>query len=146
MALFDLLAAPHSPFRTGTRGRCARCGEGHLFSGLLKLAPQCEKCGLAYSFADPADGPAFFVMSITSFFSVAVMFMLQVTFQMPEWLLLLVTTVLITGLSLALLRPIKGWLVNSQYFYKAGEGVLAQPVSTAPCGCANCKLLYARKR
>src|SRR5687768_14574605 len=45
-----------------TRSKCPRCGKGKLFDGFLKLAPRCEVCGLDYSFADTADGPAFFAM------------------------------------------------------------------------------------
>lgn len=135
---------PHSPAYTGVRGRCPRCGEGHLFSGLLKLAPRCEVCGLDYSFADPADGPAFFVMSVTSFLSVAIMFVVQALAPLPDWALLALVGVLITALSIAMLVPVKGWLVNSQYFYKVGEGVLAEPVSTAPCQCEDCRRRYAK--
>ena len=28
-----------APIPTGLRGRCPRCGEGHLFKGFLTLAP-----------------------------------------------------------------------------------------------------------
>ena len=52
---------------TGLRCRCPRCGEGKLFAGFLALRPRCEACGLDYGFADPADGPAFFVMMTTAF-------------------------------------------------------------------------------
>jgi uncharacterized protein (DUF983 family) len=138
-----------SPIITGIRGRCPRCGQGKLFTSLLTLAPCCDECGLDYGFADPADGPAFFVMSITSFVSVAVMYVLQVKVPMPDWLLFAVTAALIVAMSIALLVPFKGWLVNAQYFNKAGEGVLAEPVSSAPCQCANCVALSekrARKR
>ena len=51
------------PVQTGIRGLCPRCGKGRLFAGFLKLAPGCEVCGLSYDFADPADGPAFFVIT-----------------------------------------------------------------------------------
>src|SRR5699024_7895950 len=50
------------PVQTGIRGRCPRCGEGRLFDGFLKLRDGCDRCGLSYAFADPADGPAFFVI------------------------------------------------------------------------------------
>ena len=53
-----------NPMKTGILGRCPRCQQGHLFNGFLKLAPSCEVCELDYSFADPADGPAFFAMTI----------------------------------------------------------------------------------
>ena len=62
---------PLPPMQTGIRGRCPRCGQGHLFKGFLTLAPQCEACGLDYSFADPADGPAFFVICFACVPSVA---------------------------------------------------------------------------
>ncbi len=47
----------------GLRGRCAWCGEGRLLDGFLTLKPRCEIRRLDTSFADPADGPAFFVMT-----------------------------------------------------------------------------------
>lgn len=135
---------PGSPLYTGVRGRCPRCGEGKLFKSLLTLAGGCDKCGLDYGFADPADGPAFFTMSVTGFLAVALLFVLQVVTNWPIWLLLVLFAVAITGLSIAMLVPIKGWLVNSQYFYKAGEGALAAPVSSEPCQCASCKERYGR--
>ena len=60
-------AARHSIWRVGLQGRCPRCGEGRLFDGFLKIALRCNVCGLDYSFADPADGPAFFVMMTMAF-------------------------------------------------------------------------------
>ena len=58
----------------GMRCRCPRCGRGKLFQGFLTLAPSCESCGLSYAFADPADGPAFFVMSGVGILVVAYVF------------------------------------------------------------------------
>ena len=55
------------PVLIGLRCRCPRCEEGPLFEGYLKIRSRCEVCGLDFSFADPADGPAFFVMSAVSF-------------------------------------------------------------------------------
>ncbi len=134
-----------SPLRTGILGRCPRCTEGKLFAGILKLAPRCEQCGLDFSFADPADGPAFFTMSVTSFVAVAIAFILQTVTPMPTWALLALVTALTLALSLAMLRPLKGWLVNAQYYYKAGEGVLAEPVVNSACQCEDCKRRYAKK-
>ena len=54
---------PLSPLKTGVRCRCPRCGVGPLFQGYLTIRKECTNCGLDYGFADPADGPAFFVMS-----------------------------------------------------------------------------------
>ncbi|MEL6436661.1 MAG: DUF983 domain-containing protein, partial [Pseudomonadota bacterium] len=59
-----------SPFETGFRGKCPRCGSGDLYDGFLSVKPSCAACGLDYSFADAGDGPAFFVMSFASLFAV----------------------------------------------------------------------------
>ncbi|MGE3302883.1 MAG: DUF983 domain-containing protein [Hyphomonadaceae bacterium] len=145
--MIDLpFSEPLSPMRTGVRGRCPRCGEGKLFRSFLRLAPACEACGLDFGFADPADGPAFFVMSVTSFLAVGVAFVLQAALESPMWVILTASAAVIVGVSLALLTPIKGWLVNSQYFYKAGEGVLATPLAHVPCGCESCRKLAAQSR
>ena len=53
-----------SPMAAGLRGRCPRCGEGHMFDGFLALQNSCDNCGLDYDFADSADGPAVFIMFI----------------------------------------------------------------------------------
>ena len=52
-----------STLKTGLACRCPRCGKGPLFKGYLTLQTECPACGLSYAFADPADGPAFFVMT-----------------------------------------------------------------------------------
>ena len=107
------------PF-TGIRGLCPRCQKGHLFSNFLKLAPRCDACDLDFSFADPADGPAFFSMSIVAFPALAFAPWLQLTYEPPYWVHLFTTLPLTIGGCVALLR--KGWLVCSQYFHKAEEG------------------------
>lgn len=113
-----------NPALTGIKGLCPRCQTGRLFSGFLKLAPRCEVCGLDYSFADPADGPAFFSMSIVAFPALAFALWLQLTYDPPYWLHLFATLPLTAGAGILLLRPFKGWLVCSQYFHKAAEGII----------------------
>jgi len=113
-----------SPFETGIRGRCPRCGQGHLFNGFLKLAPRCEVCGLDYSFADPADGPAFFVICFVCVPSVLLGIWIEVAFQAPYWVHLVTTLPAMLLTCIPPLRPLKGWLVASQYYYKAEEGRL----------------------
>lgn len=111
-----------SAFALGVRGRCPRCGQGRLFAGYLRLARKCDRCGLDYSFADPADGPAFFSMSIAAVPALAFALWFQLTFEPPIWTHLLTTVPLTLLACMALLRPIKGWLVCSQFLNKAQEG------------------------
>ncbi len=117
--------APLSPLSTGIRGLCPRCGQGHLFQGFLALAPRCEVCGLDFSFADPADGPAFFVICFACVPAVAFAVWLEIAYQAPIWVHLLTTLPLLLLTCILPLRPLKGWLVASQYIYKAEEGRLA---------------------
>lgn len=35
-------------FWWGFTKRCARCGSGHLFTGYLKIVPECPRCGLHF--------------------------------------------------------------------------------------------------
>ncbi|PDV88467.1 hypothetical protein CO652_10310 [Rhizobium sp. H4] len=116
---------PLPPMQTGVRGRCPRCGQGHMFNGFLTLQPQCEVCGLDYAFADPADGPAFFVICFACIQSVLLGVWMEVAFSAPIWVQLLVTGPFMLATCIPPLRPLKGWLVASQYFYKAEEGRLA---------------------
>ena len=111
-----------NPALTGLAGHCPRCGKGHLFRGYLTLRPSCEVCGLDYSFADPADGPAFFAMTIAAVPALAFGVWLQVSFNAPLWAHLFTTLPLTVLSCMALLRPLKGWLVCSQFFHKAEEG------------------------
>lgn len=118
---------PLSPVATGIRGRCPRCGEGHLFKGFLTLRKQCEVCGLDYSFADPADGPAFFVICFACVPAVILAAWIEIAFQAPYWVHLFTTLPFLLATCIPPLRPLKGWLVASQFRYKAGEGRLARP-------------------
>jgi uncharacterized protein (DUF983 family) len=113
--------------KVGLRGRCPHCGKGRLFNGFLKLAPKCDVCGLDYAFADPADGPAFFVMMTAAVPITAFAVWLELTYDPPIWVHAVVTLPLLLIGCLLPLRPLKGALVASQYVHKAEEGRLEQP-------------------
>lgn len=111
-----------NPAKTGILGRCPRCQKGHLFKGWAKLAQRCEVCGLDYSFADPADGPAFFSMSIVAVPALGFALWLQLTYEPSIWVHVITTLPLTVLACIALLRPLKGWLVCSQFFHRAEQG------------------------
>jgi uncharacterized protein (DUF983 family) len=110
-----------APLRTGLSGCCPRCGKGRLFAGFLTLAPACNVCGLDYGFADAADGPAFFVMSIVGFVVVGGALWVEIAYQPPLWVHVALWLPLAIALPLLLLRPFKGVLVALQYHYRATE-------------------------
>jgi len=114
-----------SPLKTGLRGRCPRCGKGRIFKGFLSLRDRCEVCGLSFDYADTADGPAFFVMMFACIPAAIFPVWLEFAFSPPWWVHLVTSLPLILANTLLPLRPIKGWLMASQYFFKAGEGKLS---------------------
>lgn len=106
---------------TGPFGRCPRCAEGHIFTGFLKVRDHCEVCGLDYSFADPADGPAVFVQLFACVPGVIFIVMLEILARPGLWVHLAVGVPVLILTTVLPLRPIKGLLVALQYTSKAQE-------------------------
>jgi uncharacterized protein (DUF983 family) len=112
--------------KVATRSKCPRCGEGKLFDGFLTLAPRCDACGLDYGFADPADGPAFFVMMAMAVPVTALGIWIELAFEPPLWVHFVTTVPFLLLTCIPPLRFLKGALVASQYVNKAEEGRLHQ--------------------
>lgn len=117
---------PLPPLRTGPLGLCPRCGKGHLFRGFLTMRDRCEVCGLDYSYADPADGPAVFVQLFACLPGIVFAIMLQIMAEPPWWVHLVVSLPVVAAFTVLPMRPIKGWLVASQFYFRAREGRLVQ--------------------
>ena len=115
---------PLSPISTGMGGRCPRCGEGKLFKGFITIADKCGNCGLDYKFADAGDGPAIFVMLIAGFIIVGAALWLEVAYEPPMWVFLVVFLPLTLVVCLGMLRPLKGALVALQFANRAEQGRL----------------------
>ena len=111
-----------SPFVTGLACRCPRCGKGRLLQGFLDIRPSCESCGLDYAFADAGDGPAVFIILLAGFLVVGSALIVEVLYQPPLWLHALIWVPLVLGLSIGLLRPLKGLMIAQQYRHKAELG------------------------
>ena len=107
--------------KAGLLGRCPRCGLGSLFSGFLAVPHECPACGLDFRTFDPGDGPAVFVMMVVGFVVVAAALVVEVKYQPPIWLHMVLWLPLIVVLSLGLLRPFKATLIALQFRNKASE-------------------------
>lgn len=116
---------PLSPLTTGLVGRCPRCGQGKLFSAFLTVAPGCEVCGLSYAFADAGDGPAFFVSMIAGAVITGLALLVEVAYEPPVWVDVVLFVPLTLVLCIGPLRPLKGLLIAQQYRMKAEQGRLA---------------------
>jgi uncharacterized protein (DUF983 family) len=117
----EVVGTKQSIISTGLRCRCPRCGQGRLFDGFLKLRPRREVCGLDYSFADPADGPAFFVMMIMAIPTTAFGMWVELAYDPPLWIHLVTTLPFLLLSCIPPIRPFKGLLIASQYVNKAEE-------------------------
>ncbi len=118
---------PISAVTTGLAGRCPRCGDGRLFQGFLTVAPKCDVCGLDFSFADSGDGPAVFVTLVAGFLVLGIALAVDMAYEPPLWIDMVVFLPLTIIVCLGLLRPSKGLLIASQYKNKAEPGRLEKP-------------------
>lgn len=95
--------------------RCPRCGEGRLFAGLLAVRPACPSCGLDFSAEDAGDGPQVFVIFFLGLIVVGLAALVELKFEPPIWVHVVVWTPLILGGAILLLRPLKAGLIALQY-------------------------------
>jgi uncharacterized protein (DUF983 family) len=110
-----------APFLAGARGRCPQCGQGPLFQGFLKLHDHCGVCGCSLGASDSGDGPAVFVIIIAGFLVVFAALYVEVAYQPPIWVHLVVWLPLTVFVCLGLLRPVKGLMVAAQVANHASE-------------------------
>jgi len=110
-----------SPIRAGFAGRCPRCGRGRLFSGFLRIAPECGGCGLDFTPIDTGGGPAVFVILILGFVVAFAALAVEVLVRPPYWVHAALWVPLTALGALALLRPFKGMLACLQYHHGARE-------------------------
>ena len=95
--------------------RCPRCGEGRIFAGLLTVRPSCPACGLDLSAEDAGDGPAVFLIFFLGAVAVGIAALMEIEFEPPIWVHLLVLTPLIVAGAIGLLRPMKAFMIALQY-------------------------------
>ncbi len=124
MADTDHLYPPQSPYETGLKGRCPRCGEGHLFKGFISPAERCEVCDLDLAFADAGDGPAVFVILFAGFLVLGSALWVEIAYEPPMWVHLVIFLPMVLFVVVGMLRPLKGLLIALQYRNKAEQGRL----------------------
>ena len=102
------------PIRAGLLCRCPNCGKGELYKGFLKVVDRCAVCGFDYTRMNTGDGAAIFIMQIAGGIVVFSALYVEIAYDPPIWLLLLVSLPLVVGLSLGLMRPGKGLMIALQ--------------------------------
>ena len=97
-------------------------GTGSFASRDVRCWGTADENGHGISFADSADGPAFFVMFIAGSIVAGAALAVEVLYAPPYWVHALLWGPLILITTLLPLRPIKGLLIALQYHHKAAEG------------------------
>jgi uncharacterized protein (DUF983 family) len=101
--------------KRGFRCRCPRCGEGKLFRAFLKVDDHCSVCGLDFTPHRADDLPAYLVIVIVGHIVVPLALWIETNYSPPVWLQLSIYLPLTLFASLALLQPVKGAVVGSQW-------------------------------
>ncbi len=86
------------------------------------MAPGCSQCGLDYGFADSGDGPAVFVIFLVAPIIIILAMLVDANFVIQPWMHLVLWIPTTIAVSLTLLPPFKGVLINLQYKNDAHGG------------------------
>lgn len=99
----------------GFFGRCPQCGKGAMFRAYLKVDDHCPHCGEALHHQRADDAPAYFVILIVGHIVVPLAVTLEMAFEPPYWLHILLWAPLTVGLALGMLQSVKGTIVALQW-------------------------------
>ena len=104
------------------QGLCPRCGAKTLFDTFLRFAPTCRACGLDISAFNVGDGPAAFLTLIIGTIVTILGIVVELAYQPPVWVHLLLWVPLTLALVLGSLRIAKAALLALEYRNRAREG------------------------
>ena len=107
-------------------GKCPRCGVGDLFDGVVRFDKHCTNCGLRLDQFNVGDGPAAFLIMIVGAIVTLLAVVVQLNFEPPFWVHILLWVPLTLGLVLGLLRIAKAALLVLEYRNRAHEGRIAE--------------------
>ena len=116
--------APPAPAVAAIRGICPRCGNAPLFRGLASFEPKCRSCALDFAGFNVGDGPAAFLIFIVGGIIVGLAIWVELRFEPPFWVHILLWVPLAAALTIGLLRLAKGLLLALEYRRGAREGRL----------------------
>lgn len=104
------------------RGLCPQCGAPGLFASLIGFSAKCPACGLDFTQFNVGDGPAAFLIMIVGAIVTILAITVQLQFEPPFWVHILLWVPVTLALVLGLLRLAKGTLLVLEYRNRAREG------------------------
>lgn len=108
--------------KSGLKGACPRCGAPTLFESTIRFEPKCSACGLDFSAFNVGDGPAAFLTLILGTIIVTLALIVEMAFEPPFWVHILLWLPLTLLAVIGGLRVAKGMLIASEYRNRAREG------------------------
>ncbi|MFG1344572.1 DUF983 domain-containing protein [Xanthobacter autotrophicus DSM 431] len=99
----------------GARCLCPACGAGALFSSYLKVSPYCPTCGEELYHHRADDAPPYAVIFVVGHIVVPLMVLVEELFRPDLWVHAALWLPLTLILSVVLLPPLKGMLINLQW-------------------------------
>ncbi|MBK6299069.1 MAG: DUF983 domain-containing protein [Sphingomonadales bacterium] len=108
------------------RGLCPKCGAPGLFGGVVRFSPGCLGCGLDFDQFNVGDGPAAFLIMIVGGIVTILAVVVQLKFEPPFWVHILLWVPITLALVLGLLRIAKGALMALEYRNRAREGRIVE--------------------
>ena len=108
--------------KRGLRRCCPRCGAYGMFTGYLKVAKTCHRCGLDFESIRSDDVAPYFTILIVGHVIVAPLLILPFIWEWPiEWVLLS-TLPALAAFTLWLLPRVKGAVIGLQWAIRQVEG------------------------
>ena len=101
--------------RRGLRRRCPNCGQGHIFTGYLKVVDSCPVCREDLTPQRADDGPAYLTILVVGHVMAPLILVIFETFRPEPLVLATILTIVTVGLSLYLLPRLKGAIVALQW-------------------------------
>ncbi len=100
----------------GLRGRCPSCGEGRMFTRLLKPFAHCPECGQDWTAQQADDFPAYVAIIVTGHIMAPIIIFMVNETDFSMWTNLAIMIGLALILIGALLQPAKGAIIALQWW------------------------------
>ena len=137
---FHAIHGPNPPLLTaigrGLRNRCPFCGEGAVFQGFLRVAPECGNCHAPLGLLRADDAPPYVVILLVGHLLVPPVLWVEKAYQPPMWLHMVVWLPLFATLCTLLLRPVKGGVVGWMVSLGFLDSAMAQADAVSPAAAA----------
>ncbi len=116
----------------GALMRCPHCGKGHLYRAYLKVADTCPACGEELHHHRADDAPPYVTIFVVGHLVIASLLAVDIAYDWPVWLHMVVWLPLTVILCLTLLPVFKGALIGLQWALRMhGFGDPATPDADA---------------